>query len=102
MSYSIVSRRRCRKLPPRRADLWGHRPFPRSHPSGTMWCMSIRAVAFDIHGTLAYPADGRVRAIEVQRLLQGFGLSISFQAYEAARQAVLFLDAARRPLVGWM
>ncbi len=63
--------------------------------------MTTKAVAFDVHGTLAHFPNNRVRPIEVQRLLERFDVSISYQAYEAARQAVFFLDGATRRIEGW-
>lgn len=62
----------------------------------------IRVVAFDVYRTLACWPDTRVRPIEVQRLLERFGVEISYQAYEAARQGVLFFDAPRRRIEGWI
>ncbi len=64
--------------------------------------MAIKVVAFDVYDTLARWPEDQVRPIEVQRLLERFGLEISYQAYEAARQGVLFLDAAKRPIEGWI
>src|SRR6185503_19964339 len=106
MLYSIVSRtpprkRALRRAPQARRRICDSASLPARSCFGHYGAMSIRAVAFDVHDTLAYFAPGRVRPIEVQRLLQSCGLSISFQAYEAARQAVLFLDGARRPIAGW-
>jgi len=64
--------------------------------------MVARVVAFDVHETLTrFPSD-RVRPVEVQHLLERFGVHISFQAYEAARQAVFFFDMPRRRIEGWM
>lgn len=64
--------------------------------------MSLRVLAFDVHGTLAHWPRGRVQAIDVQRLLARVGIDISYQAYEAARQSVFFIDGAKRPLENWM
>jgi FMN phosphatase YigB (HAD superfamily) len=64
--------------------------------------MKTRALVFDVHETLAYWPDGRLRGIEVQRFLEPYGINLSYQAWEAARQCVLFLDAVRRPISGWM
>ncbi len=63
--------------------------------------MAIEVVAFDVHDTLAHWPAGRVRAVEVQDLLADFGVPISYQAFEAARQGVFLLDAPRRPIAGW-
>ncbi len=60
--------------------------------------MAIEVVAFDVHDTLAHWPAGRVRAVEVQDLLADFGVPISYQAFEAARQGVFLLDAPRRPM----
>lgn len=63
--------------------------------------MPIKVMAFDVHGTLAHFKPDSVRPIDVQRLLERFGVHISYQAFEAARQAVLFLDGPTRPIEGW-
>jgi len=62
----------------------------------------IRIVAFDIYDTLASWPSGRVQPIDVQRLLGRFGIDISYQAYEAARQATFFFDCPKREITGWM
>lgn len=64
--------------------------------------MTLRVLAFDVHGTLAHWPRGRVQAIDVQRLLARVGIDISYQAYEAARQSVFFIDGAKRRLENWM
>jgi len=64
--------------------------------------MPIRVLAFDVHGTLAHWPRGRVQPIDVQRLLARVGIDISYQAYEAARQSVFFIDGAKRRLENWM
>lgn len=64
--------------------------------------MAIKVAAFDVYGTLACWPDDRVQPIEVQQLLGRYGIEISYQAFEAARQGVLFFDAVRRPIEGWM
>jgi FMN phosphatase YigB (HAD superfamily) len=64
--------------------------------------MSIRVVAFDVYETLGRWAPGGVEPLEVQRLLARFGIEISYQTYEAARQAVMFFDSPRRPIAGWV
>ena len=63
--------------------------------------MAIQVVAFDVHDTLARWPTGHVEAAEVQHFLGEFGVAISYQAYEAARQAVFLLDAPRRQIEGW-
>ncbi|MFQ5410865.1 MAG: HAD family hydrolase [Phycisphaerae bacterium] len=60
--------------------------------------MPVEVVAFDVHGTLLHWPENRVHGLEIQRLLQRYGISISYQALEAARQAVFFLDATRREI----
>jgi FMN phosphatase YigB (HAD superfamily) len=64
--------------------------------------MAIRVIAFDVYDTLARWPVGRVHPIEVQRLLGRFGIEISYQAFEAARQAVFFFDCPKREILGWM
>ena len=64
--------------------------------------MPIKAVAFDVYGTLGEWPSNRVQSIEVQRLLERFGIHISYQVFDAARQATLFLDTLKRPIQGWV
>lgn len=63
--------------------------------------MAVKVVAFDVYHTLADWPPGRVQPVEVQRLLADFGIEISFQAFNAARQGVFLLDAPKRPIAGW-
>lgn len=63
--------------------------------------MDTRVVLFDVYGTLACWPPGRMLPIDVQRLLDRFGVRISYQAFEAARQSVMFLDGTKRPIEGW-
>ena len=63
--------------------------------------MKPLAVAFDVHGTLAHWPGKHVQSIEVQRLLERVGIDISYQAFEAARQAVFMLDGTRRQIRSW-
>lgn len=63
--------------------------------------MATKVIAFDVHGTLARFAHDRVRPIEIQRLLERFDIHISYQAYEAARQSVFFIDGCTRRIEGW-
>ena len=63
--------------------------------------MKSKAVAFDVYDTLARWPDSRVQPIEVQRLLARFGVNISYQAFEAARQAVFFFTCPKREIQGW-
>jgi len=63
--------------------------------------MKPLAIAFDVHGTLAHWPPTRVQPIEVQRLLANVGIDISYQAFEAARQAVFMIVGAKRPIVSW-
>jgi FMN phosphatase YigB (HAD superfamily) len=64
--------------------------------------MSIKVIAFDVHQTLVYWPQGRVQAIEVQRLLSRFGIHISYWTYDAVRQSILLLDASKREIHGWV
>lgn len=64
--------------------------------------MAIKVAAFDVYQTLAIWPDDRVRPIEVQRLLGRYGIEISYQAFEAARQGVMFFDTPKRRIEGWM
>jgi len=64
--------------------------------------MPIRAVAFDVYNTLVHRAGPRVQPIDVQRRLGEFGIHFGFEAYEAARRSVLFIDGAKRPITGWI
>jgi len=63
--------------------------------------MSTQVIAYDVHQTLVAWPKGRVEALEVQLALERFGVQISYQAYEASRQATFFLDAPKRPIEGW-
>lgn len=63
--------------------------------------MALKAVAFDVYDTLTRWPLGRVQPIEVQRLLGQFGIEISYQSFEAARQTVFFFDTPKREIVGW-
>ncbi len=64
--------------------------------------MGISAVAFDVHGTLVCWPDGRVLGVEIQEMLDRYGVSISPAAWEAARQAVFVLDAPKREIHGYV
>jgi FMN phosphatase YigB (HAD superfamily) len=61
----------------------------------------IRAIAFDVYDTLAHWPQARVQPIEVQRLLGRFGVDISYQAFEGARQAAFYFDCPKREITGW-
>jgi putative hydrolase of the HAD superfamily len=66
--------------------------------------MQIRALALDVHGTLAAdpPAPGPDRSpIAVQALLESHGVSISYQAWEAAWSMAFFIDYPRRGAGDW-
>lgn len=63
--------------------------------------MAIKVVAFDVHNTLLHWPASRVQPAEVQQLLAEWGIDISYQAYEAARAAVLILDTPKREIEGW-
>ncbi len=64
--------------------------------------METRVIAFDVFQTLAEPTDDRVRALEVQDILERFGVQTSYQALEAARQFVFFFDAPTREIHGYV
>lgn len=64
--------------------------------------MPIRVAAFDVYHTLGEWPANRVKSIEVQQLLERFGIHISYQVFDAARQATLFLDTLKRPIHGWV
>lgn len=64
--------------------------------------MKPLAIAFDVHGTLAHWPGKHVHSIDVQRLLARVGIDISYQAFDAARQAVFMLDGTKRQIRGWM
>ncbi|MCG8408128.1 MAG: HAD family hydrolase [Phycisphaerales bacterium] len=64
--------------------------------------MTIEVVAFDVYGTLAQWPPDRVQPFEIQQLLARYDISISYQAFEAARQAVFFLDAQQREIHGYI
>jgi putative hydrolase of the HAD superfamily len=66
--------------------------------------MKIRALALDVHGTLAAdpPAPGPDRSpIAVQALLEAHGVSISYQAWEAAWSMAFFIDYPRGDAADW-
>ncbi len=63
--------------------------------------MAIEVVLFDVYETLTDWPPGRVRPIEVQQLLARFGVEISYQMYQAARNMVFCMDAPRREIKGW-
>lgn len=63
--------------------------------------MAIKVVAFDVHDTLARWCPDRVSPIEVRALLARFGMDVSYQALEAARQGVFFIDGAQRQITCW-
>lgn len=71
--------------------------FIRRHPDENVG-MPVAAVAFDVQGTLLNWPPDRVRCLEIQQLLGRYGIPISYQALEAARQAVLHLDAPKREI----
>lgn len=63
--------------------------------------MKPLAIAFDVHGTLAHWPSGHVRSIDVQRMLSNVGIDISYQAFDAARQAVFMLEGVKRRIQSW-
>lgn len=80
----------------------GHLPLAAEDKQADNPAMAIKVAAFDVYQTLATWPDDRVRPIEVQRLLGRFGIEISYQAFEAARQGVMFFDTPKRTIEGWM
>ncbi len=64
--------------------------------------MPVRVVAFDVYNTLVHWPATAVTPLEVQRLLERYGIPVSYQAYDAARQCTLFLDGTRRTLHGYV
>jgi FMN phosphatase YigB (HAD superfamily) len=64
--------------------------------------MAIKVVAFDVYNTLGKWPPTRVQSYEVQQLLERFGIYISYQVFEAARQATLFLDTLKRPINSYL
>lgn len=66
--------------------------------------MAIRALALDIHGTLAAEpgAPGPdCSLIAVQELLEAHGVSVSYQAWDAAYRMAFFVDFPRRGAAEW-
>jgi FMN phosphatase YigB (HAD superfamily) len=66
--------------------------------------MSLRALALDVHGTLGLtPPRASVdrSPIAIQALLEEHGVSISYQAWEAAWQMAFFIDYPRRGADDW-
>jgi FMN phosphatase YigB (HAD superfamily) len=66
--------------------------------------MKIKALALDVHGTLADEpvTRGPDRSpIAVQALLEAHGVSVSYQAWEAAWGMAFFIDYPRRGAEDW-
>jgi FMN phosphatase YigB (HAD superfamily) len=66
--------------------------------------MSVRALALDVHGTLLLRPPGaaaRRSPIDIQELLEAHGVSISYQAWEAAWGMAFFVDFPRRGADDW-
>lgn len=64
----------------------------------------LRAICFDAHGTLLRPqrAAGPDRtSVAIQGLLESFGVSISYQAWEAAYGMAWYIDYPRRGAASW-
>ncbi len=64
----------------------------------------LRAVCFDVHGTLVRPrkATGPDRSsVAIQELLESFSVSISYQAWEAAYAMAWYIDYPRRGAASW-
>lgn len=64
--------------------------------------MNAQVVAFDVYNTLAHLPENPVRPIEVQEVLERFGVPSSYQAIEAARQFVFCFDAPKREIHGYV
>jgi FMN phosphatase YigB (HAD superfamily) len=66
--------------------------------------MKIKALALDVHGTLAaYPDEPGpdCSPIAVQALLEEHAISVSYQAWDAAYRMAFFIDYPRRDAAGW-
>jgi FMN phosphatase YigB (HAD superfamily) len=66
--------------------------------------MKIQALALDVHGTLAAapPAPGPdFSPVGVQTLLEAHGISISYQAWDAAYRMAFFIDYPRHGAADW-
>jgi FMN phosphatase YigB (HAD superfamily) len=66
--------------------------------------MPIKALALDVHGTLAGESTSPGpdhSPIAVQALLETQGISISYQAWEAAWKMAFFIDYPRRGAADW-
>jgi FMN phosphatase YigB (HAD superfamily) len=66
--------------------------------------MQIRGLALDVHGTLAgEPAapGPDVSPMAVQALLEAHGVSVSYQAWDAAYRMAFFIDYPRRNAADW-
>jgi len=66
--------------------------------------MPIRALALDVHGTLAgEPAEPGpdCSPTAVQALLEARGISVSYQAWDAAYRMAFFVDFPRRGAANW-
>jgi putative hydrolase of the HAD superfamily len=66
--------------------------------------MAIRALALDVHGTLAgEPAapGPDCSPVAVQALLEEQGISISYQAWDAVYRMAFFIDYPRGGAAGW-
>jgi len=64
--------------------------------------MTVKVAAFDVYNTLVRWPDDRVTSLDIQRLLDRYGIPTSYQAIEAARQAVFSLDAPKRAIHGYV
>lgn len=64
--------------------------------------MPTQVIAFDVYNTLVRRATNAVRPIEVQEVLERFGVETSYQSLEAARQFVFFFDTPKREIHGYV
>jgi FMN phosphatase YigB (HAD superfamily) len=66
--------------------------------------MPIRALALDVHGTLAGEPDATgpdCSPLAVQALLEAHGVSLSYQAWDAVYRMAFFIDFPRRGAASW-
>jgi FMN phosphatase YigB (HAD superfamily) len=66
--------------------------------------VTLKAVAFDVYGTLLRPAPPTgpdCSALGIQAFLEDCGISISYQAWDAAYKMAFFIDYPRQGAGGW-
>jgi len=62
--------------------------------------MTVKAVLFDLEGTLAYYAK-KHNPIDATRLVRSLGYEVRYQEWEAARRFVLFVDVPKGAINNW-